>query len=64
MKVLLDTHAFIWWDGDSIRLSPQILALCKNRNNILMLSVASIWEIQSKFNYSESNTIGCDPFST
>jgi len=22
MKLLLDTHTFIWWDSDPIRLSP------------------------------------------
>jgi PIN domain nuclease of toxin-antitoxin system len=48
MKVLLDAHAFIWWDGDPARLSPQVLALCRNRDNTLMLSVASIWEMQIK----------------
>lgn len=48
MKVFLDTHAFIWWDGDPTRLSPQVLALCQNRDNTLMLSVASIWEMQIK----------------
>jgi len=48
MKVLLDTHAFIWWDGNPTRLSPHVLALCQNRDNTLMLSVASIWEMQIK----------------
>ena len=48
MKLLLDTHAFIWWDSESARLSPRALALCQDRENLLLLSVASVWEIQIK----------------
>jgi len=31
MKLLLDTHTFIWWDSEPARLSPQALALCQER---------------------------------
>jgi PIN domain nuclease of toxin-antitoxin system len=48
MKVLLDTHAFIWWDSDSAKLSPQARAACQDRANLVLLSVASVWEIQIK----------------
>lgn len=48
MKLLLDTHAFIWWDSDPARLSSHILALCQDQSNVLLLSVASIWEMQIK----------------
>ncbi len=48
MKLLLDTHAFIWWDSEPARLSPQILALCRDRANTVLLSVASVWEMQIK----------------
>jgi PIN domain nuclease of toxin-antitoxin system len=48
MKLLLDTHAFIWWDSEPARLSPQALALCQDRENALLLSVVSIWEMQIK----------------
>lgn len=27
MKVLLDTHIFIWWDSEPEKLSPNILSL-------------------------------------
>ncbi len=50
MKLLLDTHAFIWWDSDPSLLSPHALSLCKNRKNRLVLSVASVWEMQIKLN--------------
>ena len=48
MKVLLDTHTFIWWDSEPLRLSPQVLNICQNPENLLLLSVASVWEMQIK----------------
>jgi PIN domain nuclease of toxin-antitoxin system len=48
MKLLLDTHTFIWWDGEPDKLSPQALALCQDRANVLWLSVVSVWEMQIK----------------
>ena len=48
MKLLLDTHTFIWWDSEPEKLSPTVLALCQDADNELILSVASLWEIQIK----------------
>jgi PIN domain nuclease of toxin-antitoxin system len=48
MRLLLDTHAFIWWDGEPSRLSPRVAALCKDPANTLVFSVASAWEMQIK----------------
>jgi PIN domain nuclease of toxin-antitoxin system len=48
MKLLLDTHAFIWWDSEPDKLSPLALAACQDRANTLLLSVASVWEMQIK----------------
>jgi PIN domain nuclease of toxin-antitoxin system len=48
MKVLLDTHAFIWWDSDPAKPSPQARAACEDRTNVVLLSVASAWEMQIK----------------
>ena len=48
MKLLLDTHTFIWWDGASDKLSSQVLALCQDEENEMILSVASVWEMQIK----------------
>jgi PIN domain nuclease of toxin-antitoxin system len=49
MILLLDTHTFIWWDSEPERLSETGFALCKDRNNTLLLSMASAWEIQIKY---------------
>lgn len=48
MKLLLDTHTFIWWNSNSSKLSKRALELCSNRNNNLFLSLVSIWEITIK----------------
>ena len=48
MKLLFDTHAFLWWDSEPERLPAAILELCRDPNNLLLLSVASAWEIQVK----------------
>lgn len=48
MKLLLDTHAFIWWSSEAAKLSPRARACCEDDNNRLILSVASVWEIQIK----------------
>lgn len=48
MKLLLDTHTFIWWDLEPERLSPRVLSLCQDANNRMVLSVASVWEMQIK----------------
>ncbi len=48
MKLLLDTHTFIWWDSEPAKLSPQAIALCQDQQNSLVLSVASVWEMQIK----------------
>ncbi len=48
MRLLLDTHAFVWWDIEPSRLSPRALALCQDPQNHLVLSVASVWEMEIK----------------
>lgn len=48
MRVLLDTHTFIWWDLEPARLSPRALALCQNPNHQLVLSAVSVWEMEIK----------------
>ncbi len=48
LKLLLDTHALIWWwNGDS-RLSDQANVVISNEANIVMVSAASMWEMATK----------------
>ena len=47
MKLLLDTHTFLWFLDDSPQLSQKGKALLE-ADNELLLSVASLWEIAIK----------------
>jgi len=48
MKVLLDTHTFLWWITDSPRLSARAREVIRDSNNELFFSTASGWEIAIK----------------
>ena len=48
MKVLLDTHAFLWMLTDDRRLSGPARRVVANVSNHLYLSVVSLWEIVLK----------------
>lgn len=48
MKLILDTHVFIWTVLEPEKLSSQIVMLIGNDDNDLFISTASIWEMQIK----------------
>lgn len=48
MKVLLDTHAFLWWVTDSPQLSKIAREVIGNAENTIFVSAASAWEISTK----------------
>lgn len=48
MKVLLDTHAFLWFALADARLSASATALLCDPRNELLLSPATYWEIAIK----------------
>lgn len=48
MKLLLDTHTFIWWEIQRAKLLPTALAACEDFGNELWLSIAGLWEMQIK----------------
>lgn len=49
MRLLLDTHAFLWWlDGDR-RLSLKARRLIASETNAVLVSAASAWEITTKY---------------
>jgi PIN domain nuclease of toxin-antitoxin system len=47
MRLLLDTHTFLWFIGNDPRLSPRAKALLESDADLL-LSVDSLWEIAIK----------------
>lgn len=50
MKLLLDTHTFLWFVNDNPKLSNHLKDLIEDTNNVSYLSVASLWEMSIKFN--------------
>ncbi|HSG40423.1 MAG TPA: type II toxin-antitoxin system VapC family toxin [Thermoanaerobaculia bacterium] len=49
MKILLDTHCWLWMQAKPQRLSQQTRALLQDPGNQLYLSAASSWEIAIKY---------------
>lgn len=48
MKLLLDTHTFLWMDHASYKLPERTKTLLEDSSNELLLSLVSIWEMQIK----------------
>ena len=48
MRVLLDTHAFLWWLFDDGSLSPLARAALADPGHAIHVSAASAWEITTK----------------
>jgi PIN domain nuclease of toxin-antitoxin system len=44
MKILLDTHIFLWFISGDSRLSIDIRDAIRNTDNEVYLSVISVWE--------------------
>ena len=50
MKLLLDSHIFLWFISADSRLPILLRDAIREPNNALFLSVASLWEIIIKYN--------------
>ena len=48
MRLLLDTHIFLWLNDAPEKCSASILQLCENSENHLFISYVSLWEMQIK----------------
>ena len=48
MRLLLDTHALLWWQTDDPRLSARARAAIADEANEVFVSAASAWEIATK----------------
>ena len=48
MRILLDTHTFLWWITSDQRLSQRSIELISDGSNELLFSTASGWEIAIK----------------
>jgi len=48
LKLLLDTHAAIWWLSDDERLGRAAAAQLYDESNTVLLSAAVVWEVAIK----------------
>ncbi|MDA0337590.1 MAG: type II toxin-antitoxin system VapC family toxin [bacterium] len=48
MRLLLDTHALLWWLDDAPELSATARAAIAGGDNVVFVSAATIWEIRIK----------------
>lgn len=48
MRLLLDTHTFLWLVFQKHKLSSRAAMLCTDPSNTLLVSVVSLWEIVIK----------------
>ena len=49
MKLLLDTHALLWWCTDDPKLSPTARNAIADEANEILVSAVSAWEIATKY---------------
>jgi len=55
MRVLLDTHALLWWFTDDARLSRAARQVIADEANAILVSAASAWEISTKHRLGKLN---------
>jgi PIN domain nuclease of toxin-antitoxin system len=48
MRLLLDTHVFLWWNEANPQISRRVYDLLADPHNRLFLSIVSVWEIVLK----------------
>ncbi len=48
MRAIIDTHVFLWWDLDDVRLSDRARTVIRDGGNEIVVSTASIWEVAIK----------------
>ena len=48
MKILVDTHAVLWWLAGDRQLSRKALRILENPANARLVSIATLWEIAIK----------------
>ena len=48
MKILLDTHVLVWALSSPEKIKPKVQDLLVDTDNIVFVSIASLWELQIK----------------
>lgn len=58
MRLLLDTHALIWWLAGDARLSAVARSAIGDETNEVFVSAASAWEISTKHRLGKLSAAG------
>lgn len=58
MRLLLDTHTFLWWLAGDETLSPAARAAISDDANDVFVSAASAWEIATKHRIGKLPGVG------
>lgn len=58
MRLLLDTHTFLWWVEDAPELSKKARRALANPNNECFLSLVSCWEMAIKLSFGKLKLAG------
>ncbi|HMW42688.1 MAG TPA: type II toxin-antitoxin system VapC family toxin [Plasticicumulans sp.] len=58
MRLLLDTHALLWWFAGDERLPEKVRSFIADRQNAVLVSAASIWEIATKHRLGKLEGVG------
>jgi PIN domain nuclease of toxin-antitoxin system len=58
VRLLLDTHALLWWLAGDRQLSPTARWAMEDEENPIFVSAASSWEIATKHRLGKLPTIG------
>ncbi len=53
MKIIVDTHALLWFFSNDSNLSEKARETIANSNNDVFISIASFWEISIKLSLSK-----------
>jgi PIN domain nuclease of toxin-antitoxin system len=48
LRLLLDTHAFVWWDAKDSHLPDRMREAIASAQNQILVSAVSVWEIAIK----------------
>jgi PIN domain nuclease of toxin-antitoxin system len=48
VRLLIDTHVFLWWDPQPESISPSLAASLRDEGNEILVSAATVWEISIK----------------
>jgi PIN domain nuclease of toxin-antitoxin system len=57
MRLLLDTHALLWWFTDDRQLSTKARSAIADLGNDVLVSAASAWEIATKQRLGKLNEV-------